>query len=308
MPDVFTQVPEVQHSALEEAVEWFLDHLRVERGASEHTIIAYRNDLGIAQAFFVNQGVTDWTEITPQLSMRYQTSLGPPVSTSTAQRRMSSLRSFLKFLKKQAAGPAGDLPSTGGFRKPKHLPKALTLVQLEALLAAPDLTKPQGLRDRALMELIYGAGLRVSEAVSLRREELDLDQFVCRITGKRGKTRIVPLPEQTVRWIAKWLAEGRPLLAMKPLPQLLVSDRGKPLLRQTAYDRLELHSKLAGLADGVSPHTLRHTYAVHLLKGGADLRAVQELLGHESIATTQVYTQLELQEVQKKYRAAHPRG
>jgi integrase/recombinase XerD len=293
---------------MQESVEWFLDHLRVERGASEHTISAYKNDLDKAQAFFEKLAVTEWADVTPQLAMRYQTALGPPMATSTAQRRMSSLRSLLKFLKKQNSGPSGDLPSTGGFKKARHLPKALTVDQLEKLLSIPDTEKPQGLRDRALMEMIYGAGMRVSEAVSLRREELDLDQFVCRITGKRGKTRIVPLPQQTVQWIGRWLSEGRPILAKKPLPQLLVSDKGKPMLRQTAYDRLDLYSRLAGLPDGISPHTLRHTYAVHLLKGGADLRAVQELLGHESIATTQVYTQLDLQEVQRKYRAAHPRG
>lgn len=294
---------------LDDSIEWFLDHLRVERGASEHTIVAYRGDLLQAASYFDGLGLPGWSDLTPALSMSYQSAInsGNPKSVATIQRRMSSLRSFLKFLKKNGEGPAGDLPSTGGFKKQRSLPKALSRKQLDALLSAPDISKPSGLRDRTLMELIYGAGLRVSEAIGLRLEELDLDQNACRITGKRGKTRFVPLPDQTAEWLRRWLDEGRPQLLKAPLPTVLVSDRGKTMLRQVAYERLDLYARLAGLSD-VSPHTLRHTYAVHLLKGGADLRAVQELLGHESIATTQVYTQLDMTEVRKKYRAAHPRG
>lgn len=302
---------EAQEHALDESIEWFLDHLKVERGASEHTILAYRNDLLRARAFFAGLRISEWSELTPMLAMRYQSAnSGPGVvqSVATTQRRMSSLRSFLKFLKKQGQGPKGDLPATGGFKKPRLLPKALSRDELARLLGAPAVDEPAGLRDRVLMELIYGAGLRISEAVGLRVEELDLDRNACRITGKRGKTRLIPLPGQTAACLRKWLDEGRPALSKNPLPTVLISDKGKRMARQTAFKRLQRYSKLAGLANGVSPHTLRHTYAVHLLKGGADLRAVQELLGHESIATTQVYTQLDLTEVRKKYRAAHPRA
>jgi len=262
----------------------------------------------MAADFFLKHGVADWRELTPQLISRYGTSLGRPLAVSTAQRRLSSLRSMLKFLKREGEGPEGDLPSTGGFKKPKQLPKALAYLQLEALLGAPDVTTPQGLRDRVLMEMIYGAGLRVTEAVSLRIDEVDLNEGAARVTGKRGKTRWVPLPAETLSWLRRYLAEARPLLVKKPLASIMVSDKGRPLLRQTAYKKLEHFAQLAGIEQSVSPHTLRHTYAVHLLKGGADLRAVQELLGHESIATTQVYTQLDMAEVQKKYRSAHPRG
>jgi len=289
-------------------MDWFLDHLRVERAASEHTVLSYRNDLLLAIEFFEKLGLSDWPDLVPQLLTRYGNSLGPPLAVATAQRRMSSLRSFLKFLKREGCGPSADLPPTGGFKKPKTLPKALPINVLESLLDIPDLSTPQGVRDRTLMEMIYGAGLRVSEAVGLRLDEVDLTEGAARITGKRGKTRWVPLPRQTLEWIRTYLAEARPKLIRKALPVILVSDKGNRLLRQTAYKRLEHFAVLAGIEQGVSPHTLRHTYAVHLLKGGADLRAVQELLGHESIATTQVYTQLDLTEVQKRYRAAHPRG
>lgn len=293
-------------SPLEPAVEWFLDHLRVERGASPHTLLAYENDLRKAIAFFSERGLLNWADLTAAEQVAFESTLGPPLARTTAQRRVSSLRSFLKFLKRNREGPSADLPDTGGFRKPKALPKALAREQMEALLATPDVETPMGLRDRAAMELIYGAGLRVSEAVSLTTFDLDLDVAVSRVTGKRGKTREVPLPAGTVVWLGRYLDEGRPKLLKKPLANVLISDRGLPFLRQTVFDRLERYTKEAGL-EVVGPHVLRHTYAVHLLRGGADLRAVQELLGHASIATTQVYTHLDLEEVRRRYDKAHPR-
>ena len=298
---------EAENQVIDESVEWFLDHLKVERGASLHTVSAYAGDLALAGAFFKGIGVAEWASLKAEHVARYLTTLGPPLATSTAQRRMSSLRSFLKFLKKNDAGFAGELPPTGGFRKPRRLPKALAKEQLEALLAVPDLAKPTGLRDRALLEIIYGAGLRVSEAVELEIGSVDLQSRAIRVTGKREKTRWVPLPSQTVGWLTRYLADARPHLVRKPSGLVFLSDRGKPMLRQTLYLKLAAFSKLAGLPKTAGPHTLRHTYAVHLLKGGADLRALQELLGHESIATTQVYTQLDVAEVQRKYRIAHPR-
>lgn len=251
--------------------------------------------------------VCDWRSLTMEQMLRYQISLRPPMKASTTMRRTSSLRSFLKFLKKNGQGPDVDLPSIKGVRKPKILPKALPLEELTALLNAPDLSKPEGLRDRALMELVYGAGLRISEAVELRIEELDLDSAAFRVTGKRGKTRWLPIPRFTMTWIEKYLQEGRPKLVKSAMAELFVSTRGKKMSRQNAYMSLQKHVQAAGIERKVSPHTLRHTYAVHLLKGGADLRAVQELLGHSSISTTQIYTQLDMGEVARNYKKAHPR-
>lgn len=299
---------EAETGALEEGIEWFLDHLKVERGASPHTLLAYSNDLALAATFFQKLGVGFWADLSAEHLVRYESTLGPPLAKTTAQRRMSSLRSLLKFLKKNNEGPDTDLPSTGGFRKPKSLPKALTLQQLEAVLNAADLATPSGVRDRAVMELIYGAGLRVSEAVSVEREAVDLNGGAVRVTGKRGKTRWVPLPAQTLHWLRLYLQDARPKLASKPTSHLIVSDHGRPMRREQVYVNLAKMARLGGIEQKIGPHTLRHTYAVHLLKGGADLRAVQELLGHESIETTQVYTQLDLDEVRKRYRAAHPRG
>jgi integrase/recombinase XerD len=293
--------------ALDESAEWFLDHLRVQRGASAHTVEAYRRDIESASEFFARSGLSCWSDLTPQAVTRFQASLGPPTAPATAQRRMSALRSFLKFLKKQGEGPAMDLPSTGGFRKRKAIPRALSAAQLESLLAVPDVAKPDGLRDRALLELVYGAGLRVSEALGLTFSDVDLDSLFVRVTGKRGKARVVPLPRATAGWIERYIDAGRPRLVRRPSSLLFLSARGLPLRRTTFALRLKDYSRAAGLGT-IGPHVLRHTYAVHLLRGGADLRAVQELLGHASLSSTQVYTQLDMEEVRKAHRLAHPRG
>ncbi|HRK21906.1 MAG TPA: tyrosine recombinase XerC [Fimbriimonadaceae bacterium] len=293
--------------ALREPIEAFLDGLRFQRGASEHTIAAYRRDLDQASEFLGKLGLVDWNDLSDPMIARYQTSLGK-LAPSSAQRKMSALRSFLKHLKRNRSGPAMDLPDTGGFRKAKHLPKSLSLDQIEALMTTPDFSTPSGIRDRAILELLYGAGLRISEAVDLQMNALDLENEAIRVTGKRGKTRWIPLPIQTSKWIQKYLIEARNRLLQRPMAEVFVSDRGLKLRRTTVGLKLNEYARQAGLPEGVSPHCLRHSYAVHLLKGGADLRAVQELLGHESIATTQVYTHLDLEEVKRKYRAAHPRA
>lgn len=295
-------------SALTEPVEWYLDHLQAEKGASPHTVAAYANDLKQSGAYFAKMGLANWRDLQEDQIVQFESALVVGISQATAQRRLSSLRSFLKFLKRRNVGPETDLPTTGGFKKKKALPKALSIDQMLKMLDGANEGTATGLRDRALMEMIYGAGLRVSETVQLRMEELDLDNEALRVTGKRGKTRWVPIPRETLAWIRRYLEASRPQLAARATSLVFLSDRGLPLLRQTVYKKMALYAQRAGIEEGVSPHTLRHTYAVHLLKGGADLRAVQELLGHESVATTQVYTQLDTAEVKKRYRAAHPRA
>ncbi len=294
-------------NALDEDVANFLDHLRSARGASEHTIEAYRRDLTKASRVLREAQVERWEEAEPRHLALFESSLAHE-ARSTAMRRLSALRSLLKYLRRQGAELAADLPATGGHRKAKTLPKALSYAQLTTMLDGPDLTTPSGLRDRTLMELIYGGGLRISEAVALTRADLDLDLAAVRVLGKRGKVRVVPLPESTVAWLDRYLRESRPSLARGASPLVLLSDTGKPLARQRAYTVLARYAEGAGIAASVGPHTLRHTYAVHLVQGGADLRAVQELLGHASISTTQVYTALDMEEVRQRYDRAHPRA
>ena len=293
--------------ALDEDLDGFLDHMRTVRGASVHTVEAYRRDLTMAATVMRLEGVSRWEGAESRHLAAFEASLAGG-SRTTAMRRISALRSLLKHLLRQGAELASDLPSTGGHRKAKTLPKALSYAQLTTMLEGPDLKLPTGLRDRALMELIYGGGLRISEAVALTRADIDLDAMALRVLGKRGKTRAIPLPESTVGWLARYLGEARPRLAKSPSPLVLLSDTGKPLARQRAYTVLTRYAEAAGIESSVGPHTLRHTYAVHLVQGGADLRTVQELLGHASISTTQVYTGLDMAEVRERYDRAHPRA
>ncbi|MEZ5163140.1 MAG: tyrosine-type recombinase/integrase [Fimbriimonadaceae bacterium] len=206
-----------------------------------------------------------------------------------------------------AKGQRRHFPSAAGIRLPKRLPKALSVDDLLKLLDAPDLSTPVGVRDRTLMELVYGTGLRVSEATNLRTDEVDMDAAAFRVKRKRGKIRFVPIPMHTAPWLERYVNEARPQLAKRANAYVFLGARGGPLSRQSAYNIFEQYRRQAGLRQAVSPHTLRHTYAVHLVRGGADLRAVQELLGHSSISTTQIYTMLDLDVVREHYDKAHPR-
>lgn len=291
--------------AMENDVEDFLDEMLHDRGASPHTLAAYRTDLVAAIGFLDAQGVGRWDDLTASVLVAYQAALGD-LAVATRQRRLSAVRSLVKFLKRQGRLGSFSFPDLPSARKPKVAPRALSLEDLARIMAVPDLATPAGVRDRTLMELIYGAGLRVSEAVGLRMADLSRENLAIHVVGKRGKHRWVPVPGVTFDWIEHYERGARPALAVRPSELLILSNRGLPLRRSTAYLMLQAASRAAGLPN-VHPHQLRHTYAVHLLKGGADLRALQELLGHASIATTQVYTQLDTAEVAARYRRAHPR-
>ncbi len=291
-----------------EWIETFLDYLLNERGASPHTIEAYQRDLELAARFFVKLHITSWEEVHQEQLIQFQIHLSQnQFAASSIQRHLSSLRTFFKFLKKKGKEIRLDFTYFSASKTPHRLPKSLSHSELEALLNAPNLSSPSGLRDRALMELIYGAGLRVSEATGIQIGQIHFDTSTLVVTGKREKTRWIPLPFQTAIWIEKYLQEARPHLAKRPLSNLLLADRGGPLLRQTVFYLLKKYSLKAGIPSTVHPHMLRHTYAVHLLKGGADLRVIQELLFHNATATTQIYTELELEEIIKRYQHAHPR-
>jgi len=240
--------------------------------------------------------------------LRYESSLGLPLAVRTRQRRLSALRSCLTFWVKRGRLAELPWPEVGRVRKPRHLPRALPPETLQALLDSPDLSRPTGFRDRALLELLYGAGLRISEALSLTVADWEQEHAALRVIGKRGKTRFVPLPPGTAHWVDRYLREARPRLARKAIGALFLGARGGALSRQSAFHIVAEHRRRAGIPQEVSPHVLRHTYAVHLLRGGADLRAVQELLGHASVESTAIYTQLDLDHVRDQFRRSHPRG
>jgi integrase/recombinase XerD len=289
---------------LSESIDWFLDHLKVEKLASMNTLDAYSRDL--TEILYLYGELDTWSDLTPKHLQLFDSFLSKCTSKRTAQRKASSFRSFLKFLKKNGVELHIDLPSTGGFKTGKRLPKALDITVMNSMLSLESDSR-YAARNLAILELLYGAGLRVSELIGLETSSIDTASNTLRVTGKRNKTRMVPLPEQTSLALYEYLKNHRNDLCKVPTGLVFVSRVGKKLSRQAVYSIVALAARQSGALGSVGPHTLRHTYAVHLLKGGADLRAVQELLGHESVATTQVYTELQTDEIQNRYLSAHPR-
>ena len=291
---------------LREAVDWWLDYLKIEKGASTHTLEAYSRDLDeLVEILF--HDLKGWELLSYAHMQRFDVFLAKVPSKRSAQRKASSVRSFLKFLRKNGVHFEVDLPSTGGFKVGKRLPKAISqqaVVEMVAVEIDSDIHR----RNLAILELLYGAGLRVSELLSLDLSQIDFASSAIRVTGKRNKTRLIPLPDQTSSALHRYVHEVRKNFVKSPSGLVFLSSRGRALSRHAIYSLVAKLATAAGVKGHIGPHTLRHTYAVHLLQGGADLRAVQELLGHESVATTQVYTELQNDEVKNRYLHAHPRA
>lgn len=297
---------------LDRALDAYLRHVTVERGLSAHTVAAYRRDLGGYREWLVGHGVTDTAEVTPAVIDRFiaerSSAVPPPASTSLA-RLQSSVRGWHRFLARE--GIESDDPS-GRLRPPKaprRLPKALTIDQVERLLAAPSADEPLGIRDRALLELLYATGARVSEAIDLDVDDLAHGD-VLRLRGKGSKERIVPVGSYARTAVDAYLTRVRPGLAAKgrASSRLFLGARGAPLSRQSAWLVIRGAAERAQITVAVSPHTLRHSFATHLLQGGADVRVVQELLGHSSVATTQIYTHVSVDALRDIYATSHPRA
>jgi integrase/recombinase XerD len=304
----------------------YLRHLAIERGRSPHTLAAYRRDLTRLLENLRVAGVTEAAAITPDLVTAFARSLregADPLAASSVARMLSSVRGFTRFLVDEgriSKDPAADLVAP---KQADRLPKALTIAQVERLLAATDADEPASLRDRALLELLYATGARVSEAVSLNVDDLlgtgadgaagttDL----IRLFGKGSKQRIVPVGSYARAALDAYLVRSRPLLSVRgrATPALFLGMRGARLSRQNAWLVIRAAAERAHLAEelgehGISPHSLRHSFATHLLQGGADVRVVQELLGHASVATTQIYTRVTADALRDMYVTAHPRA
>ncbi|GAA1913293.1 site-specific tyrosine recombinase XerD [Nocardioides lentus] len=305
-----------------EAVRGYLDHLGVERGLAANTLTSYRRDLRRYLAHLGAAGVTDLDEVTEEVVTEFLVALRtgdddhPPLGSSSAARTVVAVRGFHRFALSDglaAADPAGAVrPPTPA----KRLPKALPLGEVEALLAAAgspgEDETPLTLRDRALLELLYGTGARISEVVGLDVDDLDPgadpEEATVLLRGKGGKERLVPVGRYALEASGAYLVRGRPALAAGGGPALFLNSRGGRLSRQSAWAVLSRAAERAGLAQGISPHTLRHSFATHLLDGGADVRVVQELLGHASVTTTQVYTLVTVDNLREVFASAHPRA
>ncbi|WP_417506185.1 site-specific tyrosine recombinase XerD [Microbacterium sp.] len=297
---------------LERALDAYLRHVTIERGLSEHTIAAYRRDLGVYTEWLAAEGITDTSAVTAAVIDRFiaeRASDEPAPASSSLARLQSSVRGWHRFLARE--GIEIDDPS-GRLRPPKaprRLPKALTIDQVERLLGAPSPEDPIGVRDRALLELLYATGARVSEAIGLDVDDLAHGD-VLRLRGKGSKERIVPIGSFARAAVDAYLTRVRPALAAKghASARLFLGARGSPLSRQSAWLVIRAAAEKAQITSEVSPHTLRHSFATHLLQGGADVRVVQELLGHSSVATTQIYTHVSVDTLRDIYATSHPRA
>ncbi|HLS73784.1 MAG TPA: site-specific tyrosine recombinase XerD [Actinomycetaceae bacterium] len=302
---------------MERALEEYLAHLAVERGLSEHTLAAYRRDLNRYVGYLAARGRQSVEEVLEEDVAGYVEVLrtgsdgGRPLAVSSAGRAVVAVRGWHRFALRE--GQAGHDPSAQ-VRAPatiRRLPKALSTDDVERLLEAASLGEgPVPLRDRALLELLYGTGARISEAVGLSADDLDLDEGTIRLFGKGRRERVVPIGRYAIGAMEAYLVRARPELARagRGTTALFLNQRGGPLSRQSAWAVLQVAGERAGLGEHVSPHTLRHSFATHLLAGGADVRVVQELLGHASVTTTQIYTQVTVQTMREVYATAHPRA
>jgi integrase/recombinase XerD len=303
-------------SVVASQIDRFLDHLTVERGLSPNTIAAYRRDLRRYASFLERRGVADAAAADAAVVSAFVAHVsaathddGRPYRATSVVRALSSVRSFHRFLLRE--GLAGADPGDGVVRPrtPRSLPRPLSVEDVGKLLEAPRPTDARGLRDRAVLETMYGAGLRVSELVGLDVDDVDLEGGSVRVLGKGGTERDVPLGRYAREAIGAYLSRARPSLATaRSRSALFLNQRGGRLTRQACWNAIREHAATAGIDKRVTPHTLRHSFATHLLEGGADVRVVQELLGHASVATTQVYTLVTKEHLREVYYTAHPRA
>lgn len=289
-------------------LDTFIDHLWLEDGLSKNTLDSYRLDL-TSFAFWLTQQnkqllAVDQADIQQYLAVKFP--LSKPRSIS---RLIASLRRFYRFLireNKISMDPTIQIQSP---KLPRSLPKSLNEDEVVALLNAPNVDEPAGLRDRAMLELLYACGLRVSELVGIKATEVSVSDGVVRVTGKGSKTRLVPMGEEAVEWISRYLSGARAAILQKRLcDALFVTNRGQAMTRQAFWYLIKRYSLLAGITKHMSPHVLRHAFATHLLNHGADLRVVQMLLGHADISTTQIYTHVARERLKQLHSVHHPRG
>ncbi|MFZ5848696.1 MAG: site-specific tyrosine recombinase XerD [Actinomycetota bacterium] len=302
---------------LQRALRTYLDHLMVERGLADNTLKSYRRDLRRYVSYLAQVGVEDLTQVTESavsgflMSLREGDAEHQPLSAGSAARTVVAVRGFHKFAVREGLTPQDPAAAVRPPASAKRLPKALPLAEIEAILEAAGAPGTAlALRDRALLELLYGTGARISEAVGLDLDDLDRTEGSVLLRGKGSKERIVPVGSYALEALEAYLVRSRPELAGvgRGTPAMFLNARGGRLSRQSAWAVLAKAAERAGVEAEVSPHTLRHSFATHLLDGGADVRVVQELLGHASVTTTQVYTLVTVDSLREVYATAHPRA
>ena len=297
-------------SDLQESVDAFLAYLSLERGLAKLTVVAYEDDLARFSAHCARLGKERWTDVGLAEVESWVKSLDRKGhAAASLARRLSAVRMFAAHLVRCGMRRDDFTELVRGPKMRRTLPGTLTAEQAAKVVSAPDTSTPQGLRDRAMLELMYGSGLRISELCGVELQALDLESALVRVRGKGSKDRVVPVGEATVTALRAYLAAGRPqLVRPKTGSALFLSARGQALSRKTFWLSVKQAAARAGVGVPVKPHLLRHAFATHLLAGGADLRSIQEMLGHADIATTQVYTSVERAALSDAHRRHHPRG
>ncbi len=295
---------------LEQAVDDYIVFLTVEKGASQNTIEAYSNDVRKLTQYLSDEKINNWREVDSYTIRGYLAFMqAEQITNTTRARNVAALKSFFRFLyvEKYTENNLGELLDVP--RKEKVLPKYLTMEEVGRLLEAPNITTPNGCRDKAMLELLYASGLRVSELITLRLNDISFEMAYVRCFGKGSKERIIPLGSYALDALAHYIEVCRPKVANNwQTDTLFLNKNGKGLTRQGFWKLIKKYGREAAITADITPHVLRHSFATHLLSGGADLRAIQEMLGHADIATTQIYTHLLGEQMLDVYNAAHPRA
>ncbi|PIW69455.1 MAG: site-specific tyrosine recombinase XerD [Ignavibacteriales bacterium CG12_big_fil_rev_8_21_14_0_65_30_8] len=289
----------------------YLSVLKLEKNLSENTIQSYRNDITCFLNFLEEDNITDPDEIKQNNIVAFFKSLKDTGLTSrSASRYHSAIKGFFKYLFVSKYIKESPIEKVSPPKLSKNLPSVLSVNEIEMILSKPDVNDKLGLRDKATLELLYACGIRVSELINLKISSLFFSEEVIRVFGKGSKERIVPIGSSAVKWINEYLSKSRPLLEkkMKSENYLFLNTRGTKLSRMSIWKIVDKYVKEAGIKSDVHPHTFRHSFATHLLEGGADLRAVQEMLGHSDISTTQIYTHIDREYIKQMHKDFHPRG
>ncbi len=296
---------------METFLKEYLSFLKLERNLSGNTISSYKNDITSLLHYLSEKGISDPSDITfSHLIEFFKTLSEVCLSNSTAARYFSSIKSFFKYLFESKYIQENPIERLSSPKLSKNLPVVLTIEEIDSILTEPNVKSKLGLRDKTLLELLYACGLRVSELINLKISNLFLEEEVIRVFGKGSKERIVPIGSSAITWIENYLLKSRPLLEKKAKSEniLLLNNRGTKLSRMGVWKIIDKYTKTAAIKKDVHPHTFRHSFATHLLEGGADLRAVQEMLGHADISTTQIYTHIDRDYIKQVHKDFHPRG
>ncbi|MER2040954.1 MAG: site-specific tyrosine recombinase XerD [Desemzia incerta] len=296
---------------MKEDLEEYIRYLRIERGLADNTIESYKRDLNQYLVYLEKNELEDWAKIDRYTILSFLQELKETKkSSATVIRMVSSLRKFHQYLKQEQRSSVDPMLHIDTPKKAQHLPKVLSMTEVEKLIETPNTNEVLGLRDRAILEVMYATGLRVTELTELKMDDLHLSLGLIQTIGKGDKERIIPIGDLAIKWIENYLKYSRNKLEKpsKRSPYLFLNHHGRKLTRQGIWKNLGALVKKAGIEKEVTPHTLRHSFATHLLENGADLRVVQELLGHSDISTTQIYTHITKQRMAKVYKTYHPRA